>query len=323
MFITPFLILFAAQNKVPATWTEQSFLDRLTVSTPAKLTKFDTGTSPDKSVSFQAIWVAKVGNTVFQVLATVASEPGSWKSNTILSGALVGLQKQDSIVIGARDIAVQGWQGLAITTRLKNGTTMAARAFFYDDAIIGINCIYPSKDPHPAAVDLFFNSLRFKKAGTAKGPGASLDRYDLGDSGISALFPAKPTQNDAPLSQRPNAQTMHQFSSDYCARIFLVVYRDSQDQDIGTLTDDKKKQIYAAATEEVSRAFKANTSSPREFKVGKDVGSRTALTVTGQAKGEVAVFLHGRHLVTIMEIGPENYDSPETVEAFLGSLQVK
>jgi len=167
------------------------------------------------------------------------------------------------------------------------------------------------------------HSVKFKQNGSLKEPGPPLTRYDLGDSGISALFPLKPEKYDAPLSHQPNAQIVHRFTASYAFRMFAVLCRDSTPQEVDSLSVDKRSQLYAASIEEIAQAFKTKTGNQQEFKIGKDVGSRTELIVAGIAKGAVAVFLHGSHLVTIVEIGPEKYNSPGTVEEFLGSLQFK
>jgi len=321
LILVPCFVTCALQGNSPSAWIKQTFLDRVTVSAPEKLAKLDLGDPPENAGATLDLWIGKIGNCAFEVSAQVVKDPKRLKSALDLSEFVEGMVKPQSRIVAERDILVQGWQGLAITFELKNGYTMVARAVYCGDAVIAATCIYPSNEARPSSIDRFLDSLTFRKAGDQIQAGAPLFRYNLGDSEISALFPSKPTPYDAPLSHLPNAQIMHRFSSEYSLRVFVVIYRDRPGT--GSISDKDRSSLYSAATNEVLDSLDAKAGNQHEFKVGADIGVRTEFKAAGHANGESVVFLHGRHLVTLIEFGPEVYEARLTIDSFLRSVEFK
>jgi len=316
-------LLIAGQKKSAPIWTAQAFEGRATISAPVKLAKFDTASVRVGEGEEVDVWIAKSEANAYQVTMLKARDTSKWKSAVLLNGFASGLIKEGSKLIGERDLLRQGWLGLAMTLQEQAGATIVQRAFFCGDVLIGAAFSYPTSQQRPPESDRFLDSLRIATNGLHKQAGVELTRFELGGSGISALFPRKPTKYEGALDQSANPQKFFRYSADFAFRSFLVFYRDTTAAGAATITGEQRKQIYAAATQEIVRAFEAKEGKKRECSVGKDAGIRTELSMGGDMKGTVVVFLHGIHLLSVVEFGPTAYDAPSTVESFLASVQFK
>jgi len=302
-------------------WLDQTFLNGVTFSTPVALKKYDLSKSKKApGVETMEIWTGTDKGTTY-FMETFKPPMGS-KDNTatILSGFLSGLQESHKGDIdGEKNLLLQGWPGVAVTTVGPTGLTIATRCYFVNGWVLESSCAFATALPRPASCDQFLNSVHLPKDGTMKATGPVLYRYPLGDSGISVVLPSEPEESDFTAHAWGTSVKTRNYGSEYCYRIFVAGYfslpastKDPSASDVS--------EFYKKIADEATGEMGATKVSDKEISVGDDKALLREVSMPHGMGGSMEFVYHKRQCVMMMIFGPKAYKDPDTVNGFLNSI---
>jgi|GEM_PF-5970845 len=304
----------------------QTLTPGLTVSCPATLKTTPVEKVDDPGMTNFRVWKGVSGFSSYVVSIDDIKEPDKMETSEVLSGAMGGMlasaenNGREAKIVGVRDVLLQGWPGLAATVRTSDGLAFSGRYFRTKDHFIQIGCAYPW-DAKPAAVDPFLSSLKLDTTGTKQKPGPELNRFDMGDSGLTALFPRKPETHTGKVGKGDTQVPIYTFASDYGLRSFEVAYSDVSPK---ASTDDASNKTYCKyITDDTLKSLDGTAGKQTDIQLNGSPALRTEFTIGDDGKGVMVASVKDRRAIMLVEFAPTTYDDPATAETFLNSLQPK
>ncbi len=322
VLLTVSYLLLAAQKDVAANWKTQTFSEGVSLEVPVTLKKSSKAIK-DAGMTTLELWNAVEGVTSYLITVGRLRDPEKTKTPNLFSASAAGLiSGARGTLVGQRDILLQGWPGLATTVRMDDGLTLVARTFRTKDCVVQLGVTFFTARGRPAKIDRFLNSLKLPGEGDLKEPGATLTRYPLGESGLSALFPGPPQLTETPMGKGAKTATLFAYSADYALRTFSVAYLDIPTTEESHSDDELDKARYDL-TEEILAGLEGKKGKQTNEKIGEGQGLLTEFTVHNDEKGRILVYFLGARVVILFEMAPRGYEVPKSIEAFLHSVQAR
>jgi len=319
MNLTPLLALCAIQGQAPVDWTEQTLTGGITLSAPVKLA-LSSSKPQGPDLSRSDLWMGSKANCVFIVSIAEMKDPAKLSTPTALSGVATGIfQKPGMVILGDKDLVLQGWPGIAVTGVSSTGGAAATRIFRCGDLVVTVGVSFPVSGPRPPEVDRFLDSLHLPITGALTNTGTEMKRFPLGNSGISVLMPGEPTLHDVPISTAAGQQTLHGYLSQYGMRSYLVGYIDMPKSP----TDADLQQARDIVAGQFVKPLQGKITAPKDFVSGPDHGFSFEFTTEGRLKGKFLVYLHKSQIIYVLEMAPRAYDYAKQVDRFLLSVEFK
>jgi hypothetical protein len=321
--LTPLLALLFFQTKSLPIWTEQTFGIGYRVIAPVKL-KMDKDTAKAKSHTTEGTWLGDSEACVYSVTYFEypdAEKPAGLDNLRSFVDSMLGEGKGQ--VIGARDILLQGWSGLAFTHKTDDGSTLASHVLSDGTRLVCVACGYDTSKPRPPEVDKFLDSLQMPKSGPALKIGIPLTRFPLDDSGISAIFPSAPEKSVSQVGVGSSRGPMPLYTSSFLFQVFRVACRDLPSSVAENLDSDTKDKMFEKIRDDALKNFQIKKSTQKDFKVGKDIGIRVDFTTTDGFTCSLAIYVSGARFFMLFTLQPTFYSTPSTIDDFLHSIEIK
>lgn len=322
LFISFLLTFCAIQGLKNPVWNTQAFDEGLSVSTPVPLvdTKY---TNSDPKFSSVKVYGGSTASYALGVSVGRMKDISASQTSVQFSSAAKYLSTTPgAVVVGVRDVLLQGYPGQAITVSQNGGATFVARNYRFGGMFASLFGFYRSPGSRPPEIDRFLDSLHFSTTGPLTMAGPELTRYPLGDSGLSALFPRQPDHKDALIGTGSEAGTIHAYTSDYGLRSFMAGYGELPSTPAKSSVTDvvsKARQV----TDALLAIVHGKVEKQRTEQIGSDQGLYTQFVYHEQARGSVLVYVHSTRIIIVIEYAPKVYEDSKTVEAFLHSVEPK
>lgn len=321
LLLIPCFTIFAHMSQKAQIWMEQTLEPGLTVSAPLKLTK-----SPQKSDSTSLVkstlWEAETKGYMLFVEAGVIKDPEKTSTSSLMSDTASNLVESESdLVLGSRDILLQGWPGLAVSVKQKDGSIVAMHFFRMGSTAVSLVAVFDAAKPRPAEVDRFLDSLHLPSNGTQNIAGPELSRFPLGDSGLSALFPSKPEADKEDVKDSGGSGTIYSFNSDFSLRNFTVGFQDISIASAIPLVGNKLTEAESKSTENLVGSLKGKKVLQRSELVGKYKALYTEYAFPNKAKVRVLIYLVESRFIFFLIADAMGYDDPKTADLFFHSVE--
>jgi hypothetical protein len=321
LVLLPCLVLGTHLLQNAQAWSILKTTSGVSVSTPIKLTKQDLKET-DSQFGKEELWNGDADG--FSLLLNIATVKTGDKSTLpeMFTDAITDLMDSDKdVIIGERDLLLQGWPGLAFTIRRSDGTTLVSRVFLVDNVVINVNGLYPTGAPRPAAIDRFLDSVRLPGTGTTKQAGPQLARFPFGDNGLSALFLCSPARQESESGKGAGAVKVISYVSTYALRTFSVSYQDLPVIQSATLVGKKLDWAESQYITGMLQGLGAKKVKEQHLAIGPDPALCADFTRNGNFAGKVLAYVHKDQVIILLAAGPAAYGDPKEVDLFLHSVE--
>jgi len=318
-------VIGQVQPQTAKNWTEQTLSEGIKVSAPVTIKRLDfSQAAPVKGPGHIDMWRGLSDESTYQFSTFFPKSDYKGSDSDMLSQFVEGMFKSaPGHIEGVRNILVQGWRGVALTYVTDKGITAATHAILLPRKIVSLAASYVSGQKRPDGVDRFLDSLKFPTDGTEKTAEPPLSRFSVGESGLSALFPSVPVLSDTIVNGKNVNPTGHTYSAKYCLRTFSVTYSNLP-ANAPDISSAQANEVYSSLLDEMLGELKGKQTKQRDIGFGSDVGLyREFVSAENEVMGSIAVVLHRRQIVILLEAAPKGYPDPASIDAFYKSLEFK
>lgn len=309
-------LLFQKSSGAGAGWKSQTF-EGVTISAPVALAPVKGAKSPGASAAKWSRWDGTSGGATYSVVVAQLGPKGNVASvfaDNFSNWAENGIEPYVE-----KDVVADGWPGTDTTCDLPKGRKFMSRCVVTEDRFVTLTCTYAGERPIPELARQFVASVHLPTKGMLKVAGAPLKRYPLGDSGLTALFPAPP-EKDVSDDESMLAQG---FRCEYGSRTFFVMCAMPALPDSGAYSEEDIDSIRDLVATEFLKSLEAKSTSQR---TEQDLCQKSVV-IDFKTKdddwGTIRVFYYKGRFVAIGQYAEPLYVAPKTVDTFLRSVQPK